>query len=439
MSKYIKRCTYNKIKYNKMEIKLNGKQGGTALVSQNDFDFLNKYQWCLDGKGYVQGIVDGNTVKMHRYIMNPDLNLLVDHINGIRHDNRRENLRVVTINQNNQNKHVSKNKKSSTYKGVYFNGQKKKFVVYVIINSKNHYLGEFEEEIEAAKRYDHFIIYKNLDHMKLNFPENLKNYKEEKYIENKKEKVTEYNGVHKYQKRYKARYYTKGKEIIILISGDSLECAEAYDKYIVENNVPGKKLNFPEKYLEYKPNQLVVKTEYENYDNETVKLILTNKNYNVLIDKEDYEKVKYYICYIDNGYVYINNIDEKKIGLHRYLMKVYDSKIFIDHIDSNPMNNKKNNLRISNAKKNSQNKSKAKNSTSKYYGVSLCKDREKKWRCQIKKDNKILYQYSNEIEEISARARDIYILNNLKDDNYKLNFKWNDNELQKWKSIIEKN
>lgn len=66
----------------------------------------------------------------------------IDHINGIRNDNRLENLRIVSNQQN------SFNQKS---KG--FTKCKNKFRARIKINNKNIHLGSFETEEEAREAY----------------------------------------------------------------------------------------------------------------------------------------------------------------------------------------------------------------------------------------------------------------------------------------------
>jgi hypothetical protein len=76
---------------------------------------------------------------------------------------------------------------------------------------------------------------------------------------------------------------------------------------------------------------------------------------------------------------YINNT---KFGLmHRIVMKAKDGEI-VDHINNNRDDNRSCNLRIASFGLNAHNKTKSKNASSKYFGVSFYK-REKKWNAEI--------------------------------------------------------
>lgn len=70
----------------------------------------------------------------------------IDHINGIRHDNRIENLREATAKQNSYNrKALSK----TGVKGVYWNKKSKKWIAGICIDRKSIHLGSFDD-IESA-------------------------------------------------------------------------------------------------------------------------------------------------------------------------------------------------------------------------------------------------------------------------------------------------
>ena len=88
---------------------------------------------------------------MHHVILPLKDGLQVDHINGNRLDNRKENLRLVTKSQNMMNRGVQKNS-TSGYKGV--NEHQGKWRAYILENGKQKHLGVFEDKKEAARAYN---------------------------------------------------------------------------------------------------------------------------------------------------------------------------------------------------------------------------------------------------------------------------------------------
>ena len=99
----------------------------------------------------------------------------------------------------------------------------------------------------------------------------------------------------------------------------------------------------------------------------------------------------------------IGYIDGKKVIMSRFIMN-YSGDLYIDHINNNKNDNRKENLRIVTAKQNLINKSSRKNSNSQYLGVYKS---EKKWKSSINVDGKNIHlgTFDNEIED--AKARDI--------------------------------
>lgn len=114
-------------------------------------------------------------------------------------------------------------------------------------------------------------------------------------------------------------------------------------------------------------------------------------NKEVIIDTEDWEKVKHYrwhITYLLNKcYVYADKQENYKrthLLLHRLIMKVNSTNIEIDHHFGNTLDNRKSELRLCTRKENSRNSQTRKNSFSGFKGVSW-HAQNKKWRVRIQK------------------------------------------------------
>lgn len=77
-------------------------------------------------------------------------NVVIDHINEIKTDNRLENLRLIGHREN-----VSRSMKNctSTYVGVSWSKNAKKWISQITIEGKTKYLGLFDNEEDANKKY----------------------------------------------------------------------------------------------------------------------------------------------------------------------------------------------------------------------------------------------------------------------------------------------
>jgi hypothetical protein len=134
-------------------------QGKVALVDDEDYSELSKYKWYAH-KGGNTYYADRHpkkienltkTITMHLFLMGPhQKRMQIDHVNGNGLDNRRENLRVITCRQNQQNQHVSK---TSIYPGVYRDKRDNRWCAIIRINKQRIHLGTFESEIDAFNRY----------------------------------------------------------------------------------------------------------------------------------------------------------------------------------------------------------------------------------------------------------------------------------------------
>ena len=126
----------------------------TFLVSPDDYEeFVYGYRFRLNDKGYAvySGTKDGlNGKYLHRIIMGDPEDLVVDHINGDPLDNRRDNLRVVTVQENCMNQGMSKRNKSGIT-GVSWNKSANKWEAKIAYKKKQIHLGCFDNLADGAK------------------------------------------------------------------------------------------------------------------------------------------------------------------------------------------------------------------------------------------------------------------------------------------------
>jgi hypothetical protein len=138
-------------------------KGKFALVDDEDFEFLSKWRWYYgavgkNGKGYAirkSVYSDGirHTYFMHRLILLSRWDEYSDHINRNELDNRRCNLRVATLSQNQHNQSLHKNN-TSGYKGLVWIERIKRWQVYLSFNRERIYLGAYICKEDAARAYD---------------------------------------------------------------------------------------------------------------------------------------------------------------------------------------------------------------------------------------------------------------------------------------------
>lgn len=92
-------------------------------------------------------------IYMHRVIMAPNPGEFVDHINGNGLDNRRENLRICTVQQNLFNMRAEKDTVSGI-KGVCWDKQKSLWMAKIMLDGKTINLGRFKNKEHAAEAYN---------------------------------------------------------------------------------------------------------------------------------------------------------------------------------------------------------------------------------------------------------------------------------------------
>jgi len=139
-------------KYNEYEISDNivkvyvdNNKEKIMLCDLEDWKLFKYYYWRENVGGYAVAIKDYETIIFHREVLNlNDPKVQIDHINGIKLDNRKVNLRPCSNQENSFNKFANSNN-SSGYKGVYFDKDRNKWRGTIQYNGKH---------ISSPKRYD---------------------------------------------------------------------------------------------------------------------------------------------------------------------------------------------------------------------------------------------------------------------------------------------
>lgn len=134
-------------------------RGLVTKVSLQDWDLVSQFKWCaaLDkSTGNFYAWRDGG-LRLHRFLMNAPKHLEVDHRNRDTLDNRRDNLRLCTRQQNQLNCGPRRNT-SSRFKGVSWMRVNRKWRVRFQFNGIQKHLGLFVSEETAARAYDSYAI-----------------------------------------------------------------------------------------------------------------------------------------------------------------------------------------------------------------------------------------------------------------------------------------
>ena len=125
-----------------------------AIIDAEDYEKCKVHRWGVFGPSHALRATSSKVGHLGNFIMNftPVLyKTCVDHKDGNALDNRKENLQICTIQQNNI-KRASKTNSISGYRGVA--SYKNKWVARVGYNKKGIFLGYFTIKEEAALAYN---------------------------------------------------------------------------------------------------------------------------------------------------------------------------------------------------------------------------------------------------------------------------------------------
>lgn len=121
--------------------------GVVALISTSDIERVATEAWHISRRGYV---ASASVRTLHRFLLSPPADRVVDHINGNKLDNRRCNLRVVDQCTNLQNAKVPSTNKSGI-KGVRWDAERRMWSASLTYRRRVYRLGRFATMSAAAE------------------------------------------------------------------------------------------------------------------------------------------------------------------------------------------------------------------------------------------------------------------------------------------------
>ena len=160
------------------EIPLHGKlaAGRVALVDDADYDLVMQYRWHVREYVKPNGAKFGPYARTHlrdRHIYLHNLitgRLYIDHADGDGLNCRRDNLRGATYSQNAANR----GPQCGRFKGVDLYRARGKWRARINADGREHHLGYFDDEEDAARAYDSAAKVLHGVFARLNFPDEVK-------------------------------------------------------------------------------------------------------------------------------------------------------------------------------------------------------------------------------------------------------------------------
>ena len=272
-----------KNRYDNGKLYINSKKFGilTVLYDMEDEEVLKQYTWGSqatrkDGTCYVattirhpdggrkkDGALRHTRVSMHRFLMNPDADEEVDHWNRDKLDNRKDNLRPCSREENGRNLSKRQDRAfTSRFKGVSYSkpvedmisdARSKPWVAHIAAGMVHHYLGMYPTEEEAALAYDEGSKKYHGKFGRLNFPDGasdeiLRIVKEGQ--DNLPQQASKYKGVQVYEREDGVNHFYASiniykKDSWHQVASCEEEAAVHRDRKVVELGI-NTLLNFPD-------------------------------------------------------------------------------------------------------------------------------------------------------------------------------------------------
>ena len=371
-----------------------------SVVDKDDYENAKQYTWCRFN-GYAVGKVNNKTTSLHCLILGkPDKGYVIDHIDGDGLNNTRANLRFASNAENSQNR-PKKEGCTSSYIGVSIHPKSKKWTAWYAIT----YLGSFDDELLAAKKYDTYVYLKYGPNANTN---NTVNYEDIKDID-----------INSLLCKRKARDLPKN----ISIKRKSFLVAIVYKKQRFGSVEPTLEKAI-EKLEEFKQQiEEIKKQEQDRHNNQDIErneqgvaiIPLSSRDKTIvgytMVSDNMWHMLRQHTWHTDKFNYVKGCINQKMVRMHRFIMNAPDDKI-VDHINNERLDNRTENLRIADHVVNNHNKAKKGTATSQYHGIWFVQSKNR-WASEIRKDNVRYFvgQFKSEIAAAvayNAKASELY-------------------------------
>lgn len=134
---------------------------GTTSTGIDFYIDLADYEKCKDicwfgnydrhtNSYYIYGTQNNKKISLHQFLLGKKDGFVIDHKNHNTIDNRRKNLRMVTLSENAMNQKIKSNNTSGA-KGVRWHKATQKWQVGIGVGKKQIYLGVYENFEDAVK------------------------------------------------------------------------------------------------------------------------------------------------------------------------------------------------------------------------------------------------------------------------------------------------
>lgn len=341
------------------------------------------------------------SILLHRYLYydifnnlnDHDPNMLVDHIDCNKLNNTRANLRLITRAENNRNRHKLQGC-SSGYFGVYKAEQnlpENRYRSFVKDMDGILHTLCYANELHAAWQYNLWVKEFDLAN-KLNEIQEPHDFVK-RYPRTKKDPDLP-SGITRRSNKYMATFRSKNL--------GSFETQE-----LAQHAIDAKRREFE------KEQEVEMKQIHRNSDGIATYVVnrpKTGETFEAFVDDDIYKIIYPYNRSIWDTYVCISHkkYQPVPISLHRFVLQFHNIQIptnmMVDHINTNRLDNRFSNLRLTTKQQNSQNRQSRDGSSSQYIGVT--KTIYNTWRASIACDGKTIWCGTYKTEMDAAKARD---------------------------------